>query len=356
MDIPMKTIPGYINRKIGIQVGTKLEANIYRTKHGDIEIDREEVDFIKQIGVEWVMVDGRKIPEHSAACYREVKDILADNGLKIYRLANNELHNMPDITLNLPNRDRMIDEYLQYITDLGDAGIHYSTYAHMGNGIWRNTVGKAVRGGAIAGGLDLKSTNHSSAFGNYGWPLSHEREYTSEELWENYEYFIKKVIPVAESAGVYIGIHPDDPPVYTMAGVPRCIFGTFEGYKKALDIANSPNIGVCLCVGCWLEGGDEMGCSPEEFIRYLAERKKLFKLHVRNVTAPISSEGGFSETFPDDGYYNLINILNCLNEVGFDGAIMNDHLVEMIGGYHAAESYFTAYLKGAVDGVSARTK
>ena len=156
---------------------------------------------------------------------------------------------------------------------------------------------------------------------------------------------------VAESAGVFIGVHPDDPPGYDIAGVPRCIFGTYEGYKRALDIANSPNIGVCLCVGCWIEGGDEVGCTPEEFIRYLGERNKLFKLHVRNVTAPLSAPGGFDETYPDAGYYNLVNVLEALDEIGYDGAIINDHLVEMVGGRYTSEAYFTAWLKGAVAGV-----
>ena len=62
-------------------------------------------------------------------------------------------------------------------------------------------------------------------------PLSHGRVFTKEEIWENYTYFIKKVVPVAEEAGVRIGIHPDDPPQPMLAGVPRCIFSNFEGYK-----------------------------------------------------------------------------------------------------------------------------
>ena len=62
-------------------------------------------------------------------------------------------------------------------------------------------------------------------------PLSHGREFSKEEIWENYTYFIKQVAPVAEEAGVRIGIHPDDPPVPVLAGVPRCIFGNFDGYK-----------------------------------------------------------------------------------------------------------------------------
>lgn len=351
MSYPMQVVPGYVNSRPGIQVGTKMEGPITRDASGRLTVDPQGVAFLQQLGVEWVMIGGNQVPEHSASCYREIREMLEEHGLKIFRLANDQLHNMPDVTLGLENRDRMIERYLKYISDLGEAGIYYATYAHMGNGIWRDNERRPVRGGATAGGLDLSRPNRSIAFGDFEWPLSHGRTFTEDELWGNYEYFIRQVVPVAESAGVYIGFHPDDPPVYTMAGVPRCILGTFDGYKRALEIADSPNIGVCLCVGCWLEGGEEMGCSPEEFIRYLGKEKKLFKLHVRNVTAPLSAPGGFNETFPDAGYYNLVNVLKTLDEINFDGVIMNDHLIDMVGGHYTCEAYFTAYLKGAVDAV-----
>ncbi len=347
---PMQCVPGYFNSKPGIQVGTKLEGKVERV-NGKLRFDEKGIDFLKQIGVEWVMVGSHQVPEQNAACYEEMKDELLKRGLKIYRLANDQLHNMPSVTLGLPDRDEYIARYLQYIRDLGKAGIHYATYAHMGNGIWRSDFRREVRGNATAGGLDLESPSHTIAFGDFSWPLSHGRMYSEEELWENYGYFIRQVVPVAEESGVYIGIHPDDPPVYTMAGVPRCIFGNFEGYRRALEIADSPNIGCCLCVGCWLEGGDAMGLSVEDFIRWLAERKKLFKLHMRNVTAPLSAPGGFNETFPDAGYYNLIRVMKVLKEVDFDGCIMNDHLIDMVGGHYACEAYFTAYLKGVCDAV-----
>ena len=349
MSIPMNTIPGYFNEKPGIQVGTKLEGPVTMDKNGKIHYDEEGIRFLKQMGVEWVMVGHEQVPEHNAKTYKLMREAIEEKGLKIYRLANNDLHNIPEITLNLPGREEKLERYLQYISDLGEAGIHYATYAHMGNGIWRGDIRREVRGGATAGGLDMDAPKHTIAFGDFKEPLSHGRVFTEEELWENYEYFIKKVVPVAEGAGVYIGIHPDDPPVYTMAGVPRCIFGTFEGYKKALEIADSPNIGVCLCVGCWLEGGALMGMDVVDFIKWLAERKKLFKLHVRNVTAPLSEPGGFNETFPDAGYYDLRKVIEVLHDVNFDGAIMNDHLIDMVGGHYTCEAFFTSYLKGLVD-------
>jgi mannonate dehydratase len=91
---------------------------------------------------------------------------------------------------------------------------------------------------------------------------------------------------VAEEPGMRIGIHPDDPPVVELGGVPRCIFSSFEGYRRALEIADSPNVGMCLCVGCWLEGGEPDGQGRVETIRYFGERKKIFKVHLRNVNQP----------------------------------------------------------------------
>lgn len=350
MAIPMRTIPGYENSVPGIQVGTKLEGKYRLLDSGDFEFDEDGIRFLQQIGVEWVMASAP--PEYGYREFLRMREQLEEKGLKIYRLANNRLHNMPSVTLGLEDRDKWIDDYLKYISDLGRAGIHYATYAHMGNGIWRSDMRREIRGGATAGGLDFALPNAGHWGGiTYTSPMSHGRLYGEDELWENYEYFIKKVVPVAEEYGVYIGIHPDDPPVFPVGGIPRSIFGTFDGYKRAIEIADSPNIGTCLCVGCWLEGGCGIGCTPEEFIKYFGERKKLFKLHVRNVTGALDMEGGFNETFPDAGYYNLVNVIQALDDIDFDGAIMNDHLVDMVGGHLTAEAYCTSYLKGAVAGI-----
>ena len=348
MGTPMKAVPGYVNERPGVQVAAKWQGAITKDSNGAFGFDADGVAFLKQMGVEWVMVNDP--PAKTAAEMKRLREQIEDMGFKVFRMADNRLHNMKSVVLNLPDRDRWAEEYLEYISNLGEAGVYYSTYAHMGNGIWRGDARQIVRGGAVAGGLNLEAPNRGHWLGEvFEGPLSHGRRYEEEELWENYAYFIKKVVPVAESAGVYIGVHPDDPPAYELAGIPRRIFGTFEGYKRALEIADSPNIGACLCVGCWLEAGCAAGCSPEEFIDYFGGMGKLFKLHLRNVTGTLDSPGGFAETFPDAGYYDMAGVAAALVDVGFDGAIINDHLVETVGGHYACEAYFTAYLKGLFD-------
>jgi len=47
----------------------------------------------------------------------------------------------------------------------------------------------------------------------------------------------------------------------------------------------------------------------------------------------------------------MAKAFKALDEVGFDGLLINDHLIEMVGGHYACEAYFTAYLKGMADAV-----
>jgi len=289
----------------------------------------EYMSYLKQLGVTWLSLAPVQANATAEGFIKQREEWEA-GGFKVYNIGSGvgpsgSLHNMPEVTLNLPGRDQKIEEYLNYIRYLGKAGVPYSTYAHMGNGIWSSGRVTSPRGYYARDG-DSNSPNWKGTWAGktYTEPLSHGREFTKEEIWENYTYFIKKVVPVAEEAGVRIGIHPDDPPKPMLAGVPRCIFSNFEGYKRAIEIANSPNIGVCLCVGSWLEGGTALtGADPVQMIRYFGSRKKLFKIHFRNVSSPLPH---FTETLIDDGYYDMSKVMRALVEVNFEGIVIPDHI------------------------------
>src|SRR5882724_1661395 len=286
----------------------------------------EDLLFYQQAGVEYVSLPAN--PQSNAESFTKMRERYESAGIKVYNIGSGvgpsgSLHNMSEVTLNLPGRDQKIEEYKQYLRYLGKAGIHYTTYAHMGNGIWSS--GRATIRGSEGRELDLASPNRRGNWAGKSWtePLSHGRVFSKEEIWDNYTYFIKQVAPVAEEAGVRIGIHPDDPPQPMLGGVPRCIFSNFEGYKRALEIANSPNIGVCLCCGSWMEGGTMTGKDVVGMIDYFGRRKKLFKIHFRNVSAPLPH---FTETLIDDGYTDMSKVMQALVDVDFDGIMIPDHI------------------------------
>jgi mannonate dehydratase len=336
----LRAVPGFFGSHPGIQIGTYVSS----------AASDDDLRLLQQLGVEWAMLTVVNPADHTVARYRELAAHLADYGMQIYRISRSDVHNMEEVTLNLPGRDQKIEEFCSFLRMLGAAGVRYHTYAHMGNGIW-TTSHTAGRGGVRARQLDL-----SQAKGHWNgrvWEgeLTHGRVYSEDELWDNFAYFIRKVQHVAEEEGVYVGFHPDDPPVYALGGVPRCIFGSFAGYQRALEIADSPNLGVCLCVGCWLEGGKVgMGCDVVEAIRYFGARGKLFKVHFRNVSNAMPEP--WQETFIDDGYQDMHRVMQALRAVGYDGCIIPDHIPQMVGGAGPGLAYSIAYMRALVQAVN----
>ena len=117
-------------------------------------------------------------PAHGRRLHADQEALRAPPASPCGTSATLSVHNMPEVTLNLPGRDQKIEEYKQYLRNLGKAGIRYTTYAHMGNGIW--TSGRTEVRGASAREFDQ---NSPTARGNWDGkvftgPLSHGREFT----------------------------------------------------------------------------------------------------------------------------------------------------------------------------------
>ncbi len=292
----------------------------------------ENMLYLRELGVKWISSSDITPGTATVEGFTRMRQRWEAGGFRVFnetgRMApnGNAIINVPEIVLNLPGRDERIAEFQNYLRGLGKAGISYMTYGFEGNGNWRSGQATLPRG-YTASDCDLSSPDFQGGWNGkvYKEPLSHGRVFSREEVWDNFRYFMKKVVPVAEESGVRIGIHPDDPPQPVLAGVPR-IFSSFEGYKRAMEIADSPNVGVCLCVGSWLEGGAKMGADPVEVIKYFGAQKKLFKIHFRNVSSPLPH---FTETLMDDGYYDMYKVMEALVDINFDGLVIPDHVPEL---------------------------
>ena len=108
----------------------------------------EDLQFARQLGIEYVSIPSGG-SQATLENFRRWKKRVEDAGLKVWNIGNSNVHNMPEVTLNLPGRDQKIEEYKQYLRNLAQVGIFYTTYAHMGNGIWSSEP-QTTRGGAPA--------------------------------------------------------------------------------------------------------------------------------------------------------------------------------------------------------------
>ena len=170
---------------------------------------------------------------------------------------------------------------------------------------------------------------------------------TEEELWDNYAYFIKAVIPYAERHGIQLALHPDDPPLPYLGNVGR-IMTNYENIKKAIyDICPSDMLGITMCQANYYIMGEDL----DKVITEL--RDKIFFVHFRNTKGTVES---FRETFHDNGDLNMAQLMALYKRLDIDVPIRVDHVPTMkdentdVAGYAAIGRYFAiGYLKGILD-------
>jgi mannonate dehydratase len=241
------------------------------------------------------------------------------------------------VQLGQPGRDKDIETYQRFLRDCGKLGIPVASYDfHPANTYTTSEVERRGYKTRVFDVDDFRKRVEKQAF---------ERDYSSEEMWANYTYFMKAVLPVAEEAGVRLALHPDDPPLPRMNGVAK-LFTHYEGYARAEKLAGgSKNWGLTFCVGTWSEGGDKMGKDVFQMIRDFGGRRKIFEVHFRNVSSPLPR---FEETFPDDGYMDMYQVMKALRQVKFDGPAEPDHVPGLVGDSgmrRAGTAYIIANMK-----------
>ncbi len=291
----------------------------------------DELLFARQLGVDCVYTwlgDNQRSVEYLTHLRRRVSEA----GLELYNAGSMTVGKSAQIHLALPGRDEKIEEFKTFIRGLGQAGIHTTTFTWEPDQVWSSPSGETRASPARR--VDLAEMVRR--------PLTHDREYTREELWENFEYFIQRIIPAAEEAGVRLALHPNDPPTDQKLGGIPCLIYSYQDYLHAFELANSPNLGMEFCVGCWLEGGQMFG-DMFAAIRHFVQEKRIFIGHFRNVTSPLPA---FTETYLDNGYMDMYRVMKLFVDTNYDGTLILDHSPQMAASYPGAgTAYAIGYMR-----------
>jgi len=89
-----------------------------------------------------------------------------------------------------------------------------------------------------------------------------------------------------------------------------------------------------------------MGRNVLDTIRYFGKQNKLFKVHFRNVSAPLPH---FVETFLDNGYMNMYDVMKALREVDFNGVLIADHIPMMANDRRIGTAFSIGYMKALLE-------
>ena len=123
---------------------------------------------------------------------RRTQQRFARFGMRIYSGVH-YAYRSRKVQLGQPGRDQDIETYRSFLRDLGELGIPVASYdfhpaQHLHHQRWWSAAA-------------TRRASSTSTISATRWrSRQFEREYSADEIWANYTYFIKAVLPVAEEA------------------------------------------------------------------------------------------------------------------------------------------------------------
>ena len=297
--------------------------------------DSIPLSYIRQIpgmtGVVTAVYDVAPGHEWSNESIAAMRKMCADNGLEMEVIESVPVHE--DIKLGRGKRDEYIEAYKTNIRRLAANGVKCICYNFMPVFDWVRTVlGHVNADGSVSLAyreediLKLDPANLSLP----GWDESYTKNelrslldaystVTHEQLFENYVYFLNKLVPVLEECDVNMAVHPDDPP-WDLFGLPR-IVSTEADLDRLFAAVPSKRNGLTFCTG-------SLGAGRPDLVRLAAKYAKegrIYFAHLRNIK--YSGERDFAETghLSAGGSLDMYGIVKALADNGFDGYVRPDH-------------------------------
>lgn len=248
----------------------------------------------------------------------------------------------------LPGRDAEIASVCTLIENMGRLGIPVWCYEWMTDFNWlRTSTSTASRGGSVVTSFDNALMRDA--------PPSEHGPISDEQLWANLEYFLQRVLPVAERAGVKLAMHPDDPPLSPIRGVSR-IMRSVENFQRLLALVPSPANGITMCQGNFTL----MTTDLPGVIRDFGRQGKIFFVHFRDVQGTPEQ---FHETWHDAGQTDMLACMRAYRAIGFEGVLRPDHVPTVEGdsnsnaGYSSfGRLYAIGYIRGLRQAVYAEAR
>lgn len=216
------------------------------------------------------------------------------------------------------------------IRQMGQAGIPILCWNFMAGTDWvRTRLDAPERGGARVTEFDLAAAEHAVSLSATASTIASDR-ISADELWTNLERLLRELVPVAEECGVFLAMHPDDPPLPEFQGKAR-IMNSVENFERLVALVPSAHNGICFCQGTFAALGVDIPAT----IRRLGPHIRY--VHFRDVRGRGPSH--FVETFHDNGPTDMVAAMAAYREVGFTGPMRPDHVPQLIGEEHGEPGY-----------------
>lgn len=222
---------------------------------------------------------------------------------------------MEKIKYGLPGKEDQLDSVARLVENMGKLHIPVWVYNWMPTTWERTRRALRGRGGAIVGGFNAEDLKDA--------PPPRLGGVDAPTLWRSLKEFLEFIIPVAESSGVRLAMHPDDPPVDELQGTAR-IMNSVEAFNRLLELSPSESNGITLCQGNFTLMTNNLPATVAHFL----EKGRVYFVHFRDVRGDRHS---FVETFIDEGMSDLYATMKEYVKHGYHGPFRVDHTPTLAG-------------------------
>lgn len=279
-------------------------------------------------------------------------------GLSIAAIENFDPAHWSDILLGGAKRGEQVEHIKELIRRVGRAGIPCIGYCFSPAGVWGWTRAHYARGGAVSVGFDADQINPSDPIPDgmvwnmrirEGQPGAFVPAADGAAMRERLQWFLERVLPVAEQAGVTLAMHPEDPPVPSLRGIARQFYQP-ERLARLAEFGASPANQVELCLGTVQEMNGRM--ETLQLLEDLLQQKRVGYIHFRNV---VGKAPQYREVFVDEGDLDMARVVSLLHQYDYQGVIVPDHTPELEcpATWHAGMAYALGYIRALTQAAAA---
>ena len=302
--------------------------------------------YLQQIGVESVLGYTYDLPSYEKTGVVDADELTAmrkqveQHGMRLASIALDQ-RVLSNLLLGLPGADDDLDKLCRSIEAMGRAGVRFLNYSLLVSRAIANRFGHPLpghqrpalgRGGALVLRYDDEQARQVKEH-----PAG---KVSADEMWSRIRRFAERCVPVADAAGVVLGLHPDDPPVSEYWGVTQ-VLNSMKGLDEFLALAPS----ACNCLNLCQGTIQEAGIDVLDYIRKYGPQGKICHVELRGVKGTIPN---YTEDFMDGGDLRVRDVVKALHAVGYTGPLEVAHVPRLIEDpkRRVVQAWSTGYLLG----------